>query len=94
MSLRAQSSDLELEDAEDMKLLMQELEKDSSGNSIEEDLSADIQQAVDGSKEDSSPQDDLDSLMEDIGKIEFELPEESEVIVKDAQLEEKKEESF
>ncbi len=92
MSLRAQSLDLELEDAEDMKLLMQELEKDSSGNSIEEDLSADIQQAVDGSKEDSSPQDDLDSLMEDIGKIEFELPEESEVIVKDAQLEEKKEE--
>ncbi len=73
--------DLDLEDPEDMELLLKEFEssddqKDSEEVSIKEDQDL---QSLDEQLDGGDLGDDLDSLKEDIGEIEFTLPEDKEL---------------
>lgn len=89
-----QSADLDLEDADDLEMLMSDLDDDSSDKkskkSNDENLDEDIEELdFDDEKTAETSGDDLDSLMEDIGEIEFSLPEESEAQVKSSEVIEK-----
>ena len=82
-----QTIDLELEDPEDLEMIMKDFNEDGSLSA--EDDSAKAAPLELGPEDNISPddqnvaEDDLQSLMEDIGKVDFDLPKEEEKVVED-----------
>ncbi len=85
-----QTVDLELEDPDDMKILMEDFNEDGS---ISSDTTQEVNTNADpleleaektlSPEEQTVENDDLQSLMDDIGKVDFELPEENEKVIED-----------